>query len=101
MSFNQNKFTINSTKLSCFQIVGATVALAVGGVGGVVGYSSVDADFRKMVEETVPGSDQVLDLIIGEKVSAAPPKTLPPPPSKLKINSPVVVTKPKEAHWSW
>ena len=49
-----------------------------------------------MVEETVPGSDQVLDLIIGEKVSAAPPKTLPPPPSKLKINSPVVVTKPKE-----
>ena len=70
--------------------------MTVGAVGGVVGYSSVDPDFRKLVEENVPGADQVLDLVIGEKAPAAPAKSLPPPPSKLKISSPVVITKPKE-----
>ena len=31
-----------------------------GGLGGAVAYASVDADFRKLLEESVPGSDQVL-----------------------------------------
>ena len=30
-----------------------------GGLGGAVAYASVDADFRKLLEESVPGSDQV------------------------------------------
>ncbi len=62
----------------------------------MIGYSSVDADFRKVVEENIPGSDQVLDLVIGEKVAPSPPKLPPPAPSKLRISSPVVITKPKE-----
>ena len=72
------------------------MALAGAGAGGVIGYSSVDPEFRKMVEESIPGSDQVLDLVIGEKITPKPPKLLPPAPSKLKISSPVVITKPKE-----
>ena len=62
----------------------------------MIGYSSVDPDFRKLVEENIPGSDQVLDLVIGEKVAPSPPKLPPPAPSKLRISSPVVITKPKE-----
>ena len=62
----------------------------------MIGYASVDPDFRKVVEENIPGSDQVLDLVIGEKVAPSPPKLPPPPPSKLRITSPVMITKPKE-----
>jgi len=72
----------------------ATLLLTGGGLGGAVAYASVDDDFRKLLEESVPGSDQVLELLIG-----APAPTPPPPPkpavSKLKIPSSVVVTKPK------
>jgi len=71
----------------------ATLLLGGGGLGGAVAYASVDADFRKLLEESVPGSDQVLELLIGA------PEPPPPPPkpavSKLKIPSSVVVTKPK------
>ena len=56
----------------------------------------MDPDFRKAVEENIPGSDQVLDLVIGEKIAPSPPKLPPPAPSKLRISSPVVITKPKE-----
>ena len=31
-----------------------------GGLGGAVAYASVDDDFRKLLEESVPGSDQVI-----------------------------------------
>ena len=62
----------------------------------MIGYSAVDPDFRKVVEENIPGSDQVLDLVIGEKIAPSPPKLPPPAPSKLRISSPVVITKPKE-----
>ena len=48
------------------------------------------------MEENIPGSDQVLDLVIGEKIAPSPPKLPPPAPSKLRISSPVVITKPKE-----
>ena len=82
--------------VSIVQVIGAAVVLTVGATGGVIGYASVDQDFRKTVEETVPGSEQVLDLIIGEKTPTPAPKPVTTPPSKLKISSPVVVTKPKE-----
>ena len=38
---------------------GAVVAAGAVFVGGAVAYASVDADFRKLLEESVPGSDQV------------------------------------------
>ena len=73
--------------------------MTVGAGGGVIGYASVDEDFRRTVEETLPGSDQVLDMIIGEK-TAVKPVSAPPPvtaaPSKLRISSPVMVTQAKE-----
>merc|ERR1719477_490229 len=73
----------------------ATLLLTGGGLGGAVAYASVDDDFRKLLEESVPGSDQVLELLIGAPTPPPPP---PPKPavSKLKIPSSVVVTKPKE-----
>lgn len=73
------------------QVVAGAVLLSGGAVGGAVGYASVDADFRKSVEDSVPGSDQVLGLLLGPP--APPPK---PAVSKLRIPSPVVVTKPKK-----
>ena len=81
-----------------------------GGLGGAVAYASVDADFRKLLEESVPGSDQVpfvtflceilneLKLQVLEALIGAPEPPPPPPKptvSKLKIPSSVVVTKPK------
>eukprot|EP00092_Neocalanus_flemingeri_P020720 GFUD01022454.1.p1 GENE.GFUD01022454.1~~GFUD01022454.1.p1 ORF type:complete len:807 (-),score=363.31 GFUD01022454.1:251-2671(-) len=75
------------------KIFGTTLVISAGTVGGAVGYSAVDPDFRKMVEETIPGSDQLMELVLGEKESSAPPpKALP---SKLKISSPVMITKPQ------
>ena len=35
-----------------------------GGLGGAVAYASVDDDFRKLLEESVPGSDQVLQRMV-------------------------------------
>ena len=78
------------------QVAAATVALSAATAGGVVGYSSVDPDFRKMVEDTIPGADQVMDLVIGEKLPPPPPPPVKAAPSKLKISSPVVITMPKE-----
>ena len=81
-----------------------------GGLGGAVAYASVDADFRKLLEESVPGSDQVpfvrilcqnlkyLKFQVLEALIGAPEPPPPPPKpavSKLKIPSSVVVTKPK------
>ena len=57
-------------------------------MGGVVGYSAVDQDFRKMVEETLPGSGELMELVLGGKEVIPLPK---PVPSKLKISSPVAL----------
>ena len=84
-----------------------------GGLGGAVAYASVDDDFRKLLEESVPGSDQVIqkdglvlnynELKVLELLIGAPAPPPPPPPkpavSKLKIPSSVVVTKPKVFYW--
>ena len=42
------------------QAAAATLLLTGGGLGGAVAYASVDDDFRKLLEESVPGSDQVI-----------------------------------------
>ena len=68
---------------------GLAVALTVGAVGGGLGYCALDEEFRATVEESVPGSDQVLDLVLGERTPAPAPTS--PSPSKLNISSPTVV----------
>jgi len=45
--------------------VAATLALTTGVVGGAVGYAAVDPDFRKTLGSTVPGSEDLLQLLIG------------------------------------
>jgi len=77
------------------KVLAGTVLVTAGTAGGVVGYCALDEDFRKTVEESVPGSGDILDAILGEKTPLKPPTPLPPPPSKLKIRSPIVETKPK------
>jgi len=76
------------------KVVAGTVLLTAGVGGGVVGYSAVDAEFRKLVQDTVPGSEDLLDMVLGS--STITPVVVKPVPSKLKISGPVVVTKPKE-----
>ena len=76
------------------KVVAGTVLLTAGVGGGVVGYSAVDAEFRKLVQDTVPGSEDLLDMVLGS--STIKPVVVKPIPSKLKISGPVVVTKPKE-----
>merc|ERR1719318_1715572 len=61
-------------------------------LGGVVGYSAVDQEFRRMVEESIPGTSELLELMLGKEEIISPPK---PAPSKLKISSPVMITSPK------
>ena len=42
------------------QVLAGSLFLSAGGAGGVVAYASVDPDFRKQLEDSLPGSDQVL-----------------------------------------
>jgi len=74
------------------KILGTTAVISASTLGGVVGYSAVDPGFRKMVEESIPGTSELIDLVLGEKEPISPPK---PVPSKLKISSPVVITIPQ------
>jgi len=67
------------------------------GAGGTLGYAAYDPKFRADLQDTIPGSDQALDLILGPLPAPPPP---PPKPSektlsKLKIPSSIVVTPPK------
>ncbi len=47
------------------KVVAATLALTTGVVGGAVGYAAVDPAFRKTLGITVPGSEDLLQLILG------------------------------------
>ena len=64
-----------------------TTVTAVGLAGGTIGYASVDPEFRTLVQDTVPGSKDILDNVLGEETSAkaAPKKQEIIPPSKMKI----------------
>ena len=82
-------------------------AVTVTGLGGTVAYASFDPDFRKTVESSVPGSGNVLNMILGEpeapeqqpekKKKPAVPVTSAPPSKKRPISIPEPVNnKPKE-----
>ncbi len=47
------------------KVVAATLALTTGVVGGAMGYAAVDPAFRKTLGSTVPGSEDLLQLILG------------------------------------
>jgi len=75
------------------KILGTSLVISATTVGGVIGYSAMDKDFRKMVEESVPGTSELMELILGkEEEVISPPKPLP---SKLRIPSSVVITNPQ------
>jgi len=75
------------------KILGTSLVISTATVGGVVGYAAVDKDFRKMVEENIPGTNELMDMVLGKEDEVIPaPK---PSPSKLRIPSSVVITKPK------
>jgi len=74
--------------------IAGTLLISAGLGGGVVGYAAFDDEFRKTLEESVPGSGDLLNTLLGP---AVPPPVPKPVPSKLRIPGPVVVTKPKES----
>jgi len=75
------------------KILGTSLVISATTVGGVIGYSAMDKDFRKMVEESVPGTSELMELVLGkEEKVISPPK---PMPSKLRIPSSVVITNPQ------
>jgi len=49
------------------KILGTTLAITTGAIGGVVVYSNVDPDFRKIVEENIPGSTSLVGLLLGDQ----------------------------------
>ncbi len=56
--------------------------------GGVIGYAGFDPEFRKVLEESVPLSKDVLGFVLGEpsqSVTTSTTKSESAPPSKLKI----------------
>jgi len=70
----------------------ATVGSTAVAVGGTVGYAAFDPDFRKLVEDSVPGSSDVLGAILGDP--DGPKYTgLGVPPSKMK-NLPITTDPP-------
>ena len=61
--------------------VAGTLLFSVGVGGGVVGYAAFDPEFRKTLEDSVPGSEDVLNAVLGSKEPPPKPK---PVPSKLR-----------------
>ena len=66
----------------------ASFVTIAGLAGGTIGYAGYDTEFRLLVEDSVPGSKDVFDLILGD--GNVDPQPLPKkvdisvPPSKLK-----------------
>jgi len=70
--------------------VGASLLVTSIGVGGTIGYAGVDDQFRMLVEENVPGADEVMEMLLGKRTPVKPISDVP----KLKIGSAVVATHP-------
>jgi hypothetical protein len=69
-----------------FKVIFGLASTSVAAVGGTVVYASVDNDFRRLVEDVVPGAGTLFGAVLGEmepEKSAIPAsiKPLPPPPS--------------------
>ena len=70
--------------------VGASLLVTSVGIGGTIGYAGVDDQFRMLVEESVPGADEVMEMLLGKRT---PVETISEVP-KLKTGSAVVATHP-------
>jgi mitofilin len=76
--------------------IATTLLFTIGVGGGVVGYAAFDDKFRQTLEESVPGGKDVLDTVLGPLEEPVKKKKDSVPPPKLKLGSPVMMTKPKE-----
>ena len=71
---------------------GSSLLVTSLGVGGTIGYAGVDDQWRMLVEESVPGADEVMEMLLGKRT---PVETISEVP-KLKTGSAVVATHPGE-----
>ena len=73
------------------KVLVASFVTIAGLAGGTIGYAGYDSEFRLLVEDSVPGSKDVLDVILGDD-NVDPGQPLPKkvdisvPPSKLKVD---------------
>lgn len=70
-----------------------TTALLSAGVG-TIAYASVSDEFRLTVENAIPGSKDVLDVVLGEKEDSKIPVKKPEPSSPSKMKIPMTSTPP-------
>ena len=62
------------------KVLVASFVTIAGLAGGTIGYAGYDSEFRLLVEDSVPGSKDVLDVILGDETKV----DISVPPSKLK-----------------
>ena len=73
------------------KVLVASFVTIAGLAGGTIGYAGYDSEFRLLVEDSVPGSKDVFDVILGDD-NVDPGQPLPKkvdisvPPSKLKVD---------------
>ncbi|XP_066484240.1 MICOS complex subunit MIC60 isoform X2 [Tiliqua scincoides] len=79
--------TSGETGVSVGKIVGASVLFVGGGVGGTVLYAKYDPRFRENVEKTIPYSDKLFEMILGDPPYSIPAPKKPIQPGPLKISS--------------
>ena len=70
-----------------------TTALISAGVG-TIAYASVSDEFRLTIENAVPGSKDLLDVVLGEKENSKIPVRKPEPSSPSKMKIPMTSTPP-------
>ena len=70
-----------------------TTALISAGVG-TIAYASVSDEFRLTIENAVPGSKDLLDVVLGEKEDSKIPVRKPEPSSPSKMKIPMTSTPP-------
>ena len=75
-----------------------SIVTIAGAAGGTIAYANFDPEFRKLIQDNVPGSADVLTAILGTEEDDKPLQqpTSTAPPSKMKIQKPIEpVLKPK------
>ena len=70
-----------------------TTALISAGVG-TIAYASVSDEFRLTIENAVPGSKDLLDVVLGDKEDSKIPVRKPEPSSPSKMKIPMTSTPP-------
>ncbi|XP_019408205.1 PREDICTED: MICOS complex subunit MIC60 [Crocodylus porosus] len=85
--------TSGDSGVSAGKIIGASVLVAGGGVGGTVLYANYDPRFRENVEKTIPYSDKLFEVALGPAPYSVPTPKKPIQPGALKISSVTEVMK--------